>query len=184
MAHKMQIELTEAQHKWLEKHAEKKGRKPPDDLVHYWWGRVTALANYADGVESGKKMRPYTPRRLAADERERIVKLAVKEGIAPKSSLEGAAPSPKKAAKAAPKASPKKEVSKAAPPKKRPAKVKPGKQGPRAIEGLDSAEVAKNKARMLHEVDPAKRSYEAILKEAGRGLDGEPLPKVKEEKAS
>jgi hypothetical protein len=184
MAHNVTITLTEEQYKHAAKHAEKKGRKIPEDVVAVWWGRTMALATYADGVESGRKMRPYTPRRLAEAERERIVKLAVKEGIAPKASLdaldERTTPKPAKAKPAAAKKAAPKPVA----PKKKAKVVKPGKKGPRLIELLDSAEVAKNKARALHEVDPAKRSYEEILNLAGRGLDGELLPKVKVEEGT
>jgi hypothetical protein len=184
MAHNVTITLTEEQYKHATKHAEKKGRKVAEDIVAVWWGRTMALATYAEGVESGRKMRPYTPRRLADAERERIVKLAVKEGIAPKASLMALDERPdSKPAKTKPAATKKPEPKPVAP-KKKAKVVKPGKQGARAIELLDSAEVAKNKARALHETDAAKRSFETILKDAGRGLDGELLPKAKEEKAS
>ncbi len=85
MEHTLKVRLTATQMHALKKHAEKKKREPEEDLIAVWWGRMCALADYAEKLETkGARFRPYAPRNLDDAQRDKLKAEAVKEGIAPK----------------------------------------------------------------------------------------------------
>lgn len=188
MSHKINIELTEAQFKAANTHAEKKGRKLAEDLVLVWWGRMSALSTYAEKItQKGQKFRPYTPRLLEDKMRDELKAQAVKAGIGVKPAAPYV-PKPRKvkaAKKAAPKAAKKTPAArknalggpasvkadaalkKAAEPKAPPAK---------GLDLYDSDAVALAKARLIHE--KGGRSVAEILKDNARDETGKLLPKT------
>lgn len=204
MSHKINIELTEAQFKAANTHAEKKGRKLAEDLVLVWWGRMSALSTYAEKItQKGQKFRPYTPRLLEDKMRDELKAQAVKAGIGVKPAAPYV-PKPRKvkaAKKAAPKAAKKtpaarknalggpasvkadaalkKVAEPKAPPKAVPPvkKVKVPKEKPaKGIDLYDSDAVALAKARLIHE--KGGRSVAEILKDNARDETGKLLPKT------
>jgi len=90
----LKVSLNNEQMKALQDHAKAKGRPPEEDLVRVWWGRTRALLDYAGKLKQGDAtFRPYAPKLLPDEERERLKKLADAKGIA---TVKKPRPAPKK----------------------------------------------------------------------------------------
>lgn len=167
MSHKVQVTLTNEQHKWAVAHAAKKGRTPAEDLIHVWWNRVQALERYAVKLEDGEPMRAYAPKGLPEEERERLKAAAIKAGVAVK-------PGAKKAP-AKPRGKPRTVADHEKPAKKRRDPDKAPAPASLSLGGVtilrtDSASGAAFKAQEAAKA--TKRTIESILAAAGRDRDG------------
>jgi hypothetical protein len=82
--HVVKVTLNEGQWDALVMHADSKKRRPDEDLLAVWWGRMQALANYAEKLKSGsQEFRAYAPKGLPDEERSKIKALAIAKGVAP-----------------------------------------------------------------------------------------------------
>lgn len=82
--HVVKVTLNEEQWDALTLHADSKHRRPDEDLLAVWWGRMQALSNYAEKLKSGsQEFRAYAPKGLPDEERSKIKALAVAKGVAP-----------------------------------------------------------------------------------------------------
>jgi len=144
----LKVSLNNEQMKALQDHAKAKGRPPEEDLVRVWWGRTRALLDYAGKLKQGDAtFRPYAPKLLPDEERDRLKRLADAKGIA----------TPKKA-----KPAPKKQIAEIKEAAKKGRVIKPGKAPTRAIADYDSPGVALAKAK----------GDVKVLKAAGRDKEG------------
>jgi len=170
----MKIELTQAQHRRLEQHAEEKDREPEDDLVAVWWGRMSALDKYAERVkQSGAKFRPYAPRKLKEEDRVEVKTKAVKQGVAPVLTKLRVLKGPPRPRKKAWPPGMKEALERLAKRSAGLGKKKRKQQSAKKIDGLDSAQVAVAKARQVEEAGgpPAL----ATLTQSGRTEAGAPV---------
>lgn len=176
MAEELTVVLTAAQMKSLKEHAAKKKRTPENDLVHVWWHRVCALADYSEKLEKGgSKFRTHLPKFMEDGERDRLRAQLLRTG---------------KATRATPKPAPEKQkrvIKEAVKPETvlqkltrknpilrdairgRPAQ-KTGRKGARQIDLYDSDDAALAKAGYLSE--DGHGTVASILKAAGRDSKG------------